>query len=325
LNKILAIALTAALVTTAPLLAQSTQTGPGTGTHDPTTPTATIQPPESTQPRVFRSELRFSIITFSNFFQVPDNQDSERINAAITQYRGYVKPWAKKPLEFFGHVDFQRYTNLQRENSYGGGVGANYNGDVHQFGAFVDRGENRAAFDVGDQTAIANVTIFGANYAFRPNKKWEFEADASRESQRFSVETGSENDYDIIGAGVRYRGFGYKFQPRVGYFITQRESREGSDSFDGDYWSVGFVSAPHRRVYLSLAYRVHTREYTTSNPASSNFGREDDRDQIVFAGVVRLTDHIGLSSYYSREAVDSSRAGRDFDGDYLILGLNYGF
>ena len=323
-NRVFAVVL--ALACSAPLVAQSTQTEPPPGRqNNPTTTTVTVPPPAAQQPRVFRSELRMSVITFSNFFQVPEGQSSDRVNAAIAQYRGYLKPWGKRPLEFFGHVDFQRYTNLQRENSYGGGVGANYNGEVHQWGVFLDRGENRAAFDVGDQTAIANVTIFGVDYAFRPNEKWEFELDASRESQRFSVQTGNENDYTALGTGVRYRGFGYKFHPRVGYVTTQRDSKNDSDSFDGNYWYIGFVSAPHRRVYLSAAWRQHTRDYTTDNPASSNFGREDDRGQLVFAGVVRLTDRVGLSSYYSHESVDSSRAGRDFSGDYLILGVNYAF
>ncbi len=325
LKNVPVFAVVVALAWGAPLLAQTTQTTPSGRPNDPTTPTVTVPPPAATQPRLFRSELRLSGITFSNFFQVADDEGRERVNAIITQYRGTLKPWAQRPLEFFGHVDFQRYVNLQRENSYGGGVGMNYNGERHQLGAFLDRGENRAAFDVGDQTAIANVTIFGLDYSFRPNKVWEIELDASREAQRFSVETGNENDYDALGGGVRYRGFGYKFHPRVGYVVTRRDSRNDSDSFDGNYWYLGFVSAPHRRVYLSLAWRQHTRDYSTSNPASANFGREDDRGQLVFAGVVRVTDRIGLSSYYSRESVDSTRAGRDFSGDYLILGVNYGF
>lgn len=325
MKNVSVIAVVVALALGAPLLAQSTQTAPTGRPNDPATPTVTVQPPAAAQPRLFRSELRLSGITFSNFFQLPEGQDSERVNALITQYRGTLKPWAKRPLEFFGHIDFQRYMNLQRENSYGGGVGMNYNGERHQLGAFLDRGENRAAFDVGDQTAIANVTIFGLDYAFRATKDWEIELDASREAQRFSVQTGNENDYDALGAGVRYRGFGYKFNPRVGYVTTQRKSQNDADSFDGNYWYVGFVSAPHSRVYLSLAYRDHVRDYSTRNAASPNFHRKDDRAQIVFAGVVRLTDRVGLSSYYSREAVESTRAGRDFSGDYLILGVNYGF
>ncbi|HEX8255786.1 MAG TPA: hypothetical protein VF846_21790 [Thermoanaerobaculia bacterium] len=325
MKNVFGVTLFAALAAAAPLFAQSTTDGPTNRPNDPAAPTVTAPPPAATQPRIFRSELRMSVITFSNFFQVPDEQERERVNAAITQYRAYVKPWKAQPLEFFGHVDFQRYINIQRENSYGGGVGVTYNGERHQGTAFLDRGENRAAFDIGDQTAIANVTVYGIDYSFRATKNWELELDWSNELQRFSVQTGNENDYRAIGVGTRYRGFGYKFSPRVGYVMTERESRSEADSFEGNYWYVGFVSAPHPRVYLSLAYRDHVREYGINNPASPNFNRRDDRGQIVFAGVVRLTDHLGLSTYYSREAVESTRPGRDFDADYLIVGLNYGF
>jgi hypothetical protein len=313
--------LAAALVVTAPLFAQSTDDRPVNAPPPSTTNSGTAQ---NEQPRMFRSELRLQYHVFGNFFQAPDNAPQEDVNAISTQYRATIRPWAR-PLDLYAHVDFLHYTNLDRDNSYGGRIGAQYNGEVHSFDAYVDRGENRASFDVGDRTAIANITSFGADYSYRITKDWQVAADVSGDQQRFTIETGNESDYNALGASVRYRGFGRMFSPRVGYVTGHLNVANGQDDYDDQYWYLQVISVPMRNLYLSVRYRQRDRDYETSTITSPNFGRHDDRAQWVLSGNYRLTDRLGLSSYFAHETVDSSRPGRDYDANLLLLGLTIGF
>jgi hypothetical protein len=319
-KKAVIFAIAAALAVAAPLFAQTDEEE----RVRPAEPTTSATPVNAT-PSIWRQEIRLQGQVFGNFFQASDDRLAEDVTAVSTQYRATVKPWGTRPIEFYGHVDYQHYVSIDRDNSYGGGVGATYNGNVHSFGAYIDRGENRASFDVGDQTAIANITMFGADYSYRLTRDWELKADATFDQQRYSLQTGNESDFQAFGASVRYRGFGRIFSPRLGYVAGTRDAVDPRDSYDDTYWYLQVISVPHPRLYLSARYRDRLRDYTTSDPTSSSFGREDERTQWMLSANYRLTDHVGVSTYYAREATDSSRVGRDFDVDLLLVGLTYGF
>jgi hypothetical protein len=318
--KKIAFILAAALVVAVPLFAQTDEEN----RPHPAEPTTSATPLQAT-PSIWRQEIRLQGQVFGNFFQATDDRLAEDVTALTTQYRATVKPLSDKPYEFYGHADYQHYTSIDRDNSYGGGVGMNYNGDVHSFGAYVERGENRASFDVGDQTAIANITTFGADYTYRVTRDWDLKADASFDKQRFSLETGNESDGQAFGASVRYRGFGRIFSPRVGYVAGTRDAVNPNDSYDDTYWYLQVISVPHPNVYLSARYRDRLRDYSTNDVTSSSFGREDQRTQWMLSANYRLTTHVGLSAYYATEATDSSRVGRDFDTDFLLVGVTFGF
>ncbi len=313
--------LAAALAIAAPLFGQSTEDHP---LNTPPPPHTTSATPQNDQPRMFRSEVRLQWHLFENFFQAADNAPQEDVNAISTQYRATLRPWAR-PLNFYASVDLLHYTNLDRDNSYGGRIGAQYNGDVHSIDAYIDRGENRASFDVGDRTAIANITSWGADYSYRVTKNWQVAADVSGDQQRFTIETGNESDYQAIGGSVRYRGFGRLFSPRIGYVTGQQNVANGQDDYDDRYWYVQVISVPVRNLYLSVRYRDRDRDYETSTITSPNYNRHDDRHQWVLSGNYRLTERLGLSTYFAHETVDSSRIGRDYDANLLLLGLTIGF
>ncbi|HEX8618819.1 MAG TPA: hypothetical protein VF911_14645, partial [Thermoanaerobaculia bacterium] len=248
--KRLAFAIAIALAATVPLFAQTDEEE----RNRPAEPTNSATPVNAA-PSIWRQELRLQGQVFGNFFQASDESLEEDVTAATTQYRATVKPWATRPIEFYAHADYQHYISIDRDNSYGGGIGANYNGSVHSFGAFIDRGENRASFDVGDQTAIANITMFGADYSYRLTPDWELKADVNFDQQRYSVQTGTESDSQAFGASVRYRGFGRLFSPRLGYVAGTRDAVNPTDSYDDTYWYLQVISVPHPRVYLTARYR----------------------------------------------------------------------
>jgi hypothetical protein len=285
---------------------------------------ALAQPRDRRDAGRFRSEVRLQGYVFGNFFQAADPDLEEDVSAAAIEYRAALRPWAS-PTDFYANVDFMRYENEQRPNTYGWRLGVQHSGDVHAYSAYVDRGENRASFEVGDTTATANITTLGGEYSYRITPDWQVGAEVLQERERYDVESSRENDFTAVGASVRYRGFGRSISPEVGFVSGNRDVVDPDDSYDDDYWYVRVVSSPIPRLYLSLRYRQRQREYTTSNVADSNFGRADERHGWVLTSNFQFTDRLGTLLYYTTEDVDTNRPGRDFDRSTLLLGVTYGF
>jgi hypothetical protein len=282
------------------------------------------QPRGTSEPSHGRAEVRLQGWNFGNFFQVSDPAPTQDVSALGTELRAAFRP-GPSPLEVYAHANYLNYDETDRESTYGGRIGLAMDTDVHDFNVFVDRAENRASFDIGDTVAVANVTTFGGEYSYTWNKTWQFGAEATKEKQRFNVTTNEENDYNALGASVRYRGFGYKFSPEVGFVNANRDSEDANERYDDDYWYVQLVSIPISSVYVSLEYRARERKYEIDDPTASNFRRVDDRPQWSFVGSYTFTRRVSGLLYYSRESVESSRPGRDFDSDILILSLIVGF
>jgi hypothetical protein len=120
---------------------------------------------------------------------------------------------------------------------------------------------------------------------------------------------------------VRYRGFGWKFSPKLGFTSGNRKSDDRNESYDEPTWYGQLVFIPHSRVYLSLRYRRGERRYATSDRTDSNFDRVDERPQWSGFGSVRFNDRISGTLYFSSQKVTSTRAGRSFDDGLLILGM----
>jgi hypothetical protein len=272
----------------------------------------------------FRSEIRLQGFHFGNFFQATDSALEEDVRASGLEYRGAWRP-QNSPTDFYGHASYLNYSGLDRKDSYAARLGLAHFGRVHEFNAFADRAENRASFDVGDTTALANVTTFAANYGFRITPDWQLGAEGIHERQRFNIATGRENEYNAFGGSVRYRGFGRMFSPEVGFLRGNRDVRDERESYDEKTWYARAIMNPTSRVYMSVRYRDRTRDYRVTDPSAGNFGRSDDRGQWTVNLVYQFTDRVGASLYYSQEDVISTRAGRDFDTDFFVVSLNYGF
>lgn len=286
-------------------------------------PPAPAQPNQTTHvtPRL-RHEVRVQTLLFGNFFQATDPADEEDVTAFGSAYRLTYRPWEARQTDVYGQIDYLTYSDIDRESSYGGRVGVSHRHAAHAVEAYLERAENRAAFDVGNRTAMANITTLNAEYGYRVHEDWELGAEGTWEAQRFDVESDRENDYTALGASVRYRGFGYKFSPRVGYVTGRREVDNDEDSYDDSYWYVQLTGSPTDRIYLSARFRGRDRSYS---PIIGLPRRHDDRAQWTAFASYRATQRLGLSLYYSQEATTSNLAGRDFDTSFLLLGLTVYF
>ena len=267
----------------------------------------------------FRSEARLSSWHFGNFNQVSDPALEQDIRALGLELRGAYQP-AHLPFEVYGHVNYLNW-DADRDDSYGVRVGAAMESEVQDFNIFYDRAENRATSDIGDTVANAAVTTLAGEFSRRLGN-WQPGVEATYEEQRFDVaDTGLDNVYSTVGANVRYRGFGWKFSPEVGFVTGDRVSDDDEESYDDGAWYAQLVFIPVPRFYLSVQYRDRVRDYTTLDPLHRNFGREDDRPQWIVVSSLKVTGRVTGILYYSNEDAQSTLPGRDFQADILILFL----
>jgi hypothetical protein len=286
-------------------------------------PSLTAQPLGRRDAGPFRQELRFQTMLFGNFYQATSGSAEEDVRGTGLEYRAAYRAW--KNTDVYGHVNFLTFDEQGKKNTYGGRVGVLYDGARQDFNAYVDHGENRSTFDIVGATDTGDVTTFGAEYSFRVTEDWQLGAELGHNDQRFAVTHTRNNDATEFGVNVRYRGFGYKFMPEVGYNTGSRDVNDVRESYDESYWYVQAVSSPTRRTYVSLTYRDRTRDYTTRDITSSKFNAEDTRGQWIASGSFRATDQVAYILYYTHEANDSSRADHDFDTNFLLLAVSVGF
>lgn len=277
------------------------------------------QPIGQSTPGTFRSEARIQFWRFGNFNQTSNASLEQDVNAFGLELRGAYQP-VKSPFQVYGHLNYLNY-DADRDDSVGVRVGASLDGEVNRFNVFLDHANNRATFDVGDTVATATVTTLSGEYSRRMGD-WEPGVEVTHDRQKFDVSsTGQDNEYTGAGASLRYRGFGWKFSPTVGFVKGKRTSDTSTESYNDDAWYAQVAYIPVPRLYLSLQYRNRTRDYTTNVPTERNFGRNEDRPQWSLVSSLRINPRFTGILYYSNEDVSSSLAGRSFQDDLVIVSL----
>lgn len=272
-------------------------------------------------PATFQNEVRIQGVIFGNFFQAANGAPSEDVDGISAAYRGIYRPGGWK-TDLYGEINAMKYTNIQREKPYGLRAGVRHDDAKQSFDVFVDRGLHRAAFDVGDRTAIATITTLSGDYAYNVTKEWQLGAEALQERQRFDVETNQKNNYTRGGLSIRFRGWGYKFSPRVGYVVGHRDVASGVDSYHERYPYLQVISMPIPAVYLSVSYRPRKRTYDeVTNPLLHSV----DRPQWSGFGSYRFTKSLTGTVYYSREKSKSPVAYRNFETSFLMVGATVHF
>lgn len=287
-------------------------------------PVSAAVAPEALTPASYKNEVRIQELTFGNFYQASIGQPTQSVNAFGVGYRGTYRPRGMA-TDFYGDVSFLRFTSIDRPNPYGLRVGAKYEGPVQAYDVFVDRGGHRAAFDVGNRTAIATVTTINGEYTYKLTNNWQAGAELTRESQRFDVDSDEKNDFTRAGVSMRYRGFGYKFSPRVGYDFGRRDVVNRSESYDERYWFAGFSSSPTSRSYVSLTYRGRHRNYSPRYAVAGDFSARDERPEWSSFGLYRFSRRLSANYYYSHDTSRSPLAWRNFNTSFLLLGVTTSF
>ena len=288
------------------------------------------QPRGTGGPGSYRSEVRLQAYQFGNFFYTSVPGAEEDVVAYATEYRGAYR-MKRRPFEVFTHASFLHYDHERLEDSLGGRLGVRYSGRINTLRTYVDRTVNRPSFEVGNVFAPADTTTFALEHAVRISRAWEIGAEGRHQVQSFESPQRlpstlrRDNTFSTIGGSVRYRGFGYRYTPSIGFRRGNLSVRNPEESYGDRNWYLQMETIPLNGLYFSLRYGDRHRDYTISNPLSSNFGREEGRGQIEFVTDYKPPGRFGYTLYYAREDVDSQRVNGDFTVQLLLLGVSVGF
>jgi len=268
----------------------------------------------------FELEARLFGASFDNFFQAPPGEPEDDVTSTRVEARLYGRLREGGPWKLYGQAAFTSYEG-DLDDATELGLGLLHDGRPHRFDLFLQRQQDRPSFDVGDEFDRADVDRLALEYSYRLDSDWELTALGTFEDQTFELTRNRDNEFRVIGGAVRYRGWGYGFSPEVGIELGDRDAVDPNEDHDQtDLW-LKLRSAPTRRLYLSLRYRVRTRDYDVGFPGASNFGREDDRQQWTLAANIQAVRHLSVDAYFAYEDAESTKASRNFTTSLLGVGL----
>lgn len=288
-----------------------------------TTRQATPPPPPA--PRT-TAEVRLNSLYFDNFFQAPSGAPKENVVAAGVEARisrDTPLRFGGRPVQGYAYFDYLRFDQEEFGGSPGLRFGARSDARPHSWDTSVQLQKDRPSFDVVDETDRADIARFMADYSYRPVRDWQFNAGLDADRQSFDLAQGRDNRFLGASAGVRYRGFGSEFSPEIGLAFGDRSVDDAAQSYGQVDWILQIRSAPTPPLYISARYRHRLRDYDTGTASSSNFGREDTRDQIVLAADLRAAVRLTWNFYLAWENSDSTAPGRGFKTLLGAFGLTY--
>lgn len=182
----------------------------------------------------------------------------------------------------------------------------------------------RLASVVAGRNVYSRVNGFAAEYSRRLTRRWR-----ARGGYEFARDTFSEfRERDLsrheVSGDLRYQVSPY-FTPGVGFEYLRGNAESENFSYNRPALLLLASSRIRDVAYLSFRYRFSDRDYTTDDPTSSNFNREDRRHDVSFYGTVNLSRGFSLFGFVYHTDNNSNRLTRTFTGYETGLGLFYRF
>jgi hypothetical protein len=264
--------------------------------------------------------LKGQVLNYDNFFQAPEGSPEADVTALFGEVGASVR--ITGPLRAYGHVNTLHYDDDALDNSNGIRLGLRQEGRPHAFDVYGEQLMDRPTFDVGDEFDRADIRTFAGEYSYRFMDDWQVSVDGELQNQEFELTPARDNDFHAAGAAVRWRG-SRLLSPEIGFRTGERDVDDATLSYDQRDLYLQLRSSPTPSLYISLRYRDRTREYSTGDALSPNFGREEDRTQWALGTDWTFTRNLALNLYAARENVDSNIAGRDFDTALYVIGLTW--
>jgi hypothetical protein len=278
----------------------------------------------SGDPGQMRYELRVQALAFDNFFHASDPAGERDVVAFSPEIRVGYRP-GSRPLEFFAHANVMQYDDDALDTSIAARAGARWDGARHDLRGWVEQAWKRPSFEVNNEFATVDVTTLALDYGWKFHDAFELTAEGLAQIQSVEADPERDNDYRRLGAGLRYRGLGYRFTPAAGYRTATRDVEDDRQSYDENGWWLGFETVPRDGLYFSVRYRTDDRDWTTADPLSSNRGRSERRGGWELVGDARLAKKLWLTAYYSSSDIAASIPSGDFDTRLLLVGLSWQF
>jgi hypothetical protein len=261
----------------------------------------------------FSAEARFNGMVLGNFFQAPEGQPTDDVNAMAAEVRLVARPAVLHPLQTYMHLGAVDFETLG--TSPGATIGTRLEGRPHSFDVALEFLQNRPSLELGDEFDEADTVRLFGDYSYRVTRDLELIALGEIQQQTMQISPARDNQFMAAGAAIRYRGFGSHFSPEIGFVTGQRDVENDAEDHSQNDMYVRVRSAVTPTVYLSGRYRHRVREYDT-------ILREDTRDQWTLSGDWRFHRFLAANVYVAIENADSSNASRAFDTETFGVGLS---
>lgn len=277
-------------------------------------PTPTPAPPDRVE-----AYARFGALLFDNFFQAPDGSPEEDVAGATLEGGLSLALQERRPLRAYAEGDYTLYHDL--DPSAGIRAGVRLEERKQSFDLAVQYLANRPSREVRDEFDRADTLSVYGEYSHRVHEDFELTALAELRHETLELSADKDNDVYGLGGAVRYRGFGSKFSPEVGFRLGGRDVVDDNEDISQRELFLRLRWVPAPPFYLTCRYRHRSRDYSIADPAASNFGREDARDQLVATADWRRGKALVFNLYYALEDSDSSRSTGNFTTQMLSLGV----
>jgi hypothetical protein len=253
--------------------------------------------------------MRAGGIFHENFFQAPNDGPRRDVLAGVLELRAEEKLGATDAYRAYLRTDFYRFERLG--SSPGVLVGVGRIRGANQFDLSVTGQWRRPRFDFGDELEQANILVANGSYSLRVAPLLELVAlgEYSRDSLR--INTALRGRSYEAGAAVRSRLFRRRVSAEAGVLQGARDLNDLRQYVDETAYVVVRASLIPR-TYLSVRYRNRVREYTATDAAASNFGREDRRQQVTAYLDLTLGGNLVWNLSGGLEEADSTKPGRGF-------------
>ena len=264
-----------------------------------------------------RADLR--TVSYSNYFHVSDDEGVEDVRENRLKLRASYKTSDTGGLKVYGEFKYSDYDLDRLDSSTQERVGARFDGHRQEFDVWVSLEQNGRELELSDARRDSDIFNWAGEYHYRLTDEWELIGEARLWRQDF--DDGTDNiDGEILGAAVRYRGFGRLFSPEVGLERRSVDAPAGGD-YDEELSYVKLRFNPLRTFSMSVRYRMRDRDYLTVDPTAGNFGRRDDRGKWTLWANLLVRRNVLINVSYEEIDASSTRAGKGFDSRDVGFGV----
>ena len=253
--------------------------------------------------------IRMGGIFHENFFQLPDDGPRRDVLAGVLELRIEERLGRTGAVRAYTRADLFHFRQLG--SSPGALVGVRRVQGVNQFDVAVTGQWNRPRFDNDDDPHQANVIGGTARYSVRVVRPLELAALGEYSRQWLTRDGGSRSATYDVGAAVQYRPI-RSLSAEVGVLQGNREIADDNQRYVNETAYLAVRTSVIPRTYVSLRYRTRVRDYTTDIATSSNFRRQDRREQVTAYLDLTLSESLVWNLSAGLEEAESTKRGSSF-------------
>jgi hypothetical protein len=258
---------------------------------------------------------------YENYFRVRDEAQATTVNSLSAEGRVTLTLHRERRIKMYLQAIREDFQDADILTSPTYSLGLRADGERHRFDAAFRYLENRESLDIDDLAEPSDIHTYYGAYSLRFAEEWEWALEGELRDQRFPEPRQFDDSKLYSGStSIRYRGFGRRFSPEIGYESRRREAVDPHDDYDETMPWIKLRFSPFDRLTASLRFRDRRREYSTGDSDDSNFGRVDERDEWTLRADWVVARRLALNLEADWLTSDSTRESRNFTASTLVLG-----